>query len=135
MRVREAFIWGAWTMPAAIMALSVAAPAQTPAFEVAVIKPSLPMAESLSLLREGKLKVGISIDQVRVAMGFVTLTDLIVEAYKIKPYQVSGSDWLSMERFDIQAKLPDGAAVDQVPQMLQTMLAERFGMRAHTESR
>src|SRR5271169_6053105 len=101
----------------AIMALLCgAAFAQTPAFEVAVIKPSLPMAESLSLLREGKLKVGISIDKARVDMGFVTITDLIVEAYKIKPHQISGPDWLSMERFDIQAKLPDDAAEDQVPQ-------------------
>src|SRR5271170_436924 len=94
----------------AIMAGSVAALAQAPAFEVAVIKPSLPMAESLALLRDGKLRVGISIDQARVAMGFVTITDLIAEAYRVKPHQISGPDWLSMERFDIQAKLPDDGA-------------------------
>ena len=116
--------------------LSAAAPAQTqPAFEVAVIKPSLPMAEAIPLLREGKLKVGISIDKARVDMGFITLTDLIVEAYKVKPHQISGPDWLSMERFDIQAKLLDGATEDQVPHMLQTLLADRFGLRTHTESR
>jgi uncharacterized protein (TIGR03435 family) len=112
------------------------APAQTqPAFEVAVIKPSLPMAEAIPLLRAGKLKAGVSIDKARVDMGFVTLTDLIVEAYKVKPHQIAGPDWLSMERFDIQAKLPDGAAEDQVPQMLRTLLADRFGLRTHTESR
>jgi uncharacterized protein (TIGR03435 family) len=116
--------------------LSAAAPAQTqPAFEVAVIKPSLPMAEAIPLLREGKLKVGISIDKARVDMGFITLTDLIVEGYKVKPHQISGPDWLSMERFDIQAKLLDGATEDQVPHMLQTLLADRFGLRTHTESR
>jgi uncharacterized protein (TIGR03435 family) len=108
---------------------------EPPAFEVAVIKPSLPMAQAMPLLREGKLKVGISIDKARVDMGFVTITDLIVEAYKVKPHQISGPDWLSMERFDVQAKLPDGAAEEQVPQMLRTMLADRFGLRAHTESR
>jgi uncharacterized protein (TIGR03435 family) len=106
-----------------------------PAFEVAVIKPSLPIAEALPLLREGKLKAGVRIDKARVDMGFVTITDLIVEAWKVKPHQISGPDWLSMERFDIQAKLPDDAAEDQVPQMLRTMLADRFGMRTHTESR
>jgi uncharacterized protein (TIGR03435 family) len=122
---------------AAIMALlSASAPAQTPpAFEVAVIKPSLPMAEAIPLLRAGKLKAGVSIDKARVDMGFVTITDLIVEAYNIKPHQISGPDWLSMERFDIQAKLPDGAAEDQVPGMLRTLLADRFGMRTHTEPR
>lgn len=112
------------------------APAQTaPSFEVAVIKPSLPMAEAIPLLREGKLKAGVSIDKVRVDMGFVTITDLIVAAYKVKPHQISGPDWLSMERFNIQAKLPDGAGEDQVPQMLQTMLAGRFGLKTHTETR
>jgi uncharacterized protein (TIGR03435 family) len=115
------------------------APAQvslaSPGFEVAVIKPSLPMAEAIPLLREGKLKAGVSIDKARVDMGFVTLTDLIVEAWRVKPHQISGPDWLSMERFDIQAKLPDGAAEDQVPQMLQTMLADRFGLKTHTELR
>jgi uncharacterized protein (TIGR03435 family) len=110
-------------------------PAATPAFEVAVIKPSLPMAEAIPLLREGKLKAGVSIDRARVDMGFVTLSDLIVAAWKIKPHQISGPDWLSMERFDIQAKLPDGAAEDQLPQMLQGMLADRFGLQTHTESR
>ncbi len=122
---------------AAIVALVFpdSAPAQAPAFEVAVIKPSLPMAEALPLLREGKLKAGVNVDRARVDMGFVTITDLIVEAHKVKPYQISGPDWLSMERFDIQAKLPDGAAEDAVPQMLRTLLADRFGMRTHTESR
>jgi uncharacterized protein (TIGR03435 family) len=110
-------------------------PAATPTFEVAVIKPSLPMAEAIPLLREGKLKAGVSIDRARVDMGFVTLTDLIVAAWKIKPHQISGPDWLSMQRFDIQARLPDGAVEDQLPQMLQGMLADRFGLKTHTESR
>jgi uncharacterized protein (TIGR03435 family) len=110
-------------------------PVAPPAFEVAVIKPSLQMAEALPLLREGRLKAGVSIDKARVDMGFVTLTDLIVEAWQIKPHQISGPDWLSMERFDIQAKLPDGATEDQLPQMLRTLLADRFGLKTHTESR
>src|ERR1035438_1156848 len=105
------------------------APAQTPpAFEVVVIKPSLPMAEAIPLLKEGSLKAGMNIDKARVDMGFVTITDLIVEAYAVKSHQISGPDWLSMERFDIQAKLPDGAAEDQVPQMLRTLLADRLRM-------
>jgi uncharacterized protein (TIGR03435 family) len=127
-----------------VVFLSPAAPAQTPApvtggeplaFEVAVIKPSLPMAEALPLLMAGKLKVGVRVDKARVDMGFVTVTDLIVAAYEVKPHQISGPDWLSMERFDIQAKLPDGAVESQVPQMLRTLLADRFGLRTHTESR
>jgi uncharacterized protein (TIGR03435 family) len=106
-----------------------------PAFEVAVIRPSMPMAEAMPLLMQGRLKVGISIDKALVDMRFVTLTDLIVKAYNVKPHQIAGPDWLLMERFDIQAKLPEGGTEGQTPQMLQTMLADRFGLRTHTESR
>lgn len=115
--------------------ISHSAPAQGPGFEVTVIKPSLPTSQALPLLMQGKLRVGISIDKARVDMEFVTLTDLITEAFSVKPHQISGPDWLSMERFDIQAKLPDSASEDQIPRMLQALLAERFGMKSHVESR
>jgi uncharacterized protein (TIGR03435 family) len=121
------------------MLFSPAIPAQTspqaPAFEVAVIKPALPIAQAMPLLAQGKLRAGISIDKARVDMQFVTLTDLIVAAYKLKAHQISGPDWLLMQRFNIEAKLPDSAAESEVPAMLRTLLAERFGMKAHTELR
>jgi uncharacterized protein (TIGR03435 family) len=135
MSVKRTFIECAAIMALLTPVTYTQTPAAAPAFEMAVIKPSLPMAEAITLLMEGKLKAGISIDKARIDMGFVTLTDLIVEAYKVKPHQVSGPEWLSMERFNIQAKLPEGAAEGQVPQMLRAMLADRFGMRVHTESR
>jgi uncharacterized protein (TIGR03435 family) len=119
----------------ALHCASISAQTPPPAFEVAVIKPALPLAEAIPLLKEGKMKIGVRIDKARVDMGFVTLTDLIVEAWKVKPHQISGPNWLSKERFDIQAKLPDGASADQIPQMLQTLLAERFGMKTHPERR
>jgi uncharacterized protein (TIGR03435 family) len=40
-----------------------------------------------------------------------------------------------MERYDIQAKLPEGGKRGQVPAMMQTLLAERFGMKVHRETR
>jgi uncharacterized protein (TIGR03435 family) len=109
--------------------------AQSPVFEVAVVKPSLPIREALPLIQAGKLKVGINIGKSRVDISFVTLEDLIVAAYKVKPYQVSGPDWIKMDRYDIQAKLPDGATSDQVPQLLQKLLAERFQLAIHREQR
>jgi len=38
-------------------------------------------------------------------------------------------------RVDIQATMPTGATVAQVPEMLQRLLAERFGMVVHRETR
>jgi uncharacterized protein (TIGR03435 family) len=38
-------------------------------------------------------------------------------------------------RFDIQANMPDGSNKDQMPEMLQALLADRFGMKIHKEQR
>jgi uncharacterized protein (TIGR03435 family) len=37
--------------------------------------------------------------------------------------------------YEFSAKIPDGAAADQVPLMLQAMLRERFGLKTHWESK
>jgi uncharacterized protein (TIGR03435 family) len=103
-------------------------------FEVASIKP----AEALTpaLIASGKLHIGMKIDQARVDIGYVSLADLIPIAFKLKPYQVSGPDWLKgSQRFDILAKLPEGSNKDQVPEMLQSLLAERFQLKYHRETR
>jgi uncharacterized protein (TIGR03435 family) len=39
------------------------------------------------------------------------------------------------ERFDVSAKLPDGANLDQIPQMFLSLLEDRFGLAFHRESR
>jgi len=44
-------------------------------------------------------------------------------------------DPMSTPRFDIVAKMPEGATKDDVPQMLQGLLAERFGLQMHKETR
>jgi uncharacterized protein (TIGR03435 family) len=71
----------------------------------------------------------------RVDIGFFSLEDLIRTAYKVKSYQISGPNWLAGQRFEIQAKMPEGAGKDQVPEMLQTLLADRFGLRLHHEGK
>jgi uncharacterized protein (TIGR03435 family) len=70
-----------------------------------------------------------------VDIGFLSLADLIQTAYKVKRYQVSGPDWMSQQRFDILAKMPEGATKEQVPEMLQGLLADRFKLTFHKETR
>jgi uncharacterized protein (TIGR03435 family) len=107
-------------------------------FEVATIKPAPelnPMAMAMAL-QQGKMPhIGMNIQGTRVDIGSMTLTDLVVAAFKVKPYQVTAPDWMKGTRFDILAKMPDGATKDDVPQMLQALLTERFGMKTHTETR
>jgi uncharacterized protein (TIGR03435 family) len=108
---------------------------QAPAvsFEVASIKPAEPITPAM--VAAGRLRVGMNVDNTRVDIGYMSLADLIPIAYKVKPYQVSGPDWMRAQRFDIAAKIADGATKEQVPEMLQALLAERFHLKAHIEKR
>jgi uncharacterized protein (TIGR03435 family) len=61
---------------------------------------------------------------------------LIMQAYRLSGYQlVGGPSWLDSERFDIVAKGPEGSRPDQVPMMLRGLLADRFQLKVHGETR
>ncbi len=105
--------------------LSALALAQTkPAFEVASIK-----------LATSNVTAPPSADLRQVRYTGFRLRDIFQDAYRVKRYQISGPDWLETQRYDIVARLPEGATQDQIPEMLQTLLAERFHMKIHTEMR
>jgi uncharacterized protein (TIGR03435 family) len=60
---------------------------------------------------------------------------LVVRAYGVKNYQVSGPAWMDSDRFDVNAKIPAGATQDQFRLMLQKLLADRFHMTVHRENK
>jgi uncharacterized protein (TIGR03435 family) len=53
----------------------------------------------------------------------------------IRPWLLVGPDWLWDAKYDIVANLPKGATAEQIPAMLQRLLAERLGLVAHRETR
>lgn len=110
---------------------------QTPdkrTFEVATIKTAEPL--NLQAMAAGQVPhLGMNVQGTRVDIGYMSMSDLIVTAYKTKPNQIAGPDWLKTERFNILAKMPDGATNDDVPVMLQALLADRFGLKTHKEMR
>ncbi len=106
-------------------------------FEVATIKPAQPMdqAKVLAALQSGgKMPVGANIDAHRAEYLYLDLKTLLTYAYGVKPYQISGPDWMSTTRFDIVAKMPEGSTKDDAPKMLQSLLEERFRMTTHRTS-
>jgi len=114
-------------------AVQAQAPPPAPAFEVASIKPAnMPTPAQIA---SGQAHLGMNVDAARVDIGSTSLAELIRIAYSVKPYQVQGPDWISAERFDVVAKLPEGASKEQVPQMLQALLAERFQLKTHRETK
>jgi len=98
-----------------------------PAFEVASIRPGAPF--SMELLRAGG--IGMKIDPGRVVIRSWSLQDMIGAAYQVRTDQIAGPDWMGAQRFDVQAKMPEGSSAEQVPEMLQALLAARFHMSAH----
>lgn len=105
----------------------------TPAFEVASIRPAIQI--TTDMIREGKAHVGMKTDAGRVDIGFASLKELIPLAYGVKAHQVTGPDWLGTQRYDIVATMPEGATKEQIPALLQTLLADRFHLKLHRESR
>lgn len=107
------------------------------AFEVASIKPSAPLnLEKLAQqMRAGKMpNFGARVVGSRAEYDYVSLRDLVALAYDVKGYQVSGPAWMATQRFDILAKMPDGATKAQAPAMLQTLLQQRFNLAVHRET-
>jgi uncharacterized protein (TIGR03435 family) len=129
------------TARSALLALAVSLPAyaQTPqaptagpAFEVASVKPNTSS--------DGRIMLGIQPGG-RFTATNVPLRMLIRNAYQLQDFQVIGPDWIRSERFDILAKAegdispaPPGQA-GPVQLMLRSLLAERFALQAHSETR
>jgi uncharacterized protein (TIGR03435 family) len=110
------------------LAVSAQTPTPRPAFEVASVKPAeLDPAK----LMAGQQKIGATIDAARVDLRSLSLEDLIRTAYRVKSFQVAGPEWLASQRFDIAAKLPEGAKRSEIPEMLQTLLEQRFHLTSH----
>ena len=72
----------------------------------------------------------------RFEMKNASMVDLIRVAYGFTPDKVlGGPSWLEMDRFDVIAKLPPGTAPDAQKLMFQGLLAERFKLVAHTDTK
>lgn len=71
----------------------------------------------------------------QIVMVNQSLKRLVEQAYNVKPFQVTGPDWMENVRFDITAKYPEGTAKSERPAMLRTLLEERFKLATHTETK
>ena len=61
---------------------------------------------------------------------------MIALMYKIPARQIEGGpEWLDTERFDVEARSDGAYSVDDLHTMYQNLLADRFGLRFHHETR
>jgi uncharacterized protein (TIGR03435 family) len=99
-------------------------------FEVASVKPAEEGRGGL-----GPLRGGPGTSSPGQLSGTVSLMALLMRAYGLKDYQVSGPAWMESQRYDIAAKIPAGATRTQVSLMLRMLLEARFGLVTHREAR
>ena len=117
-------------LASATLAAQSAAPAAqgpTARFEVASVK--------RNTSGEGFMTAGMQPGG-RLTLINVPARQLIVRAYQVQPYQVlGGPSWLISDRFDVTAKAEDNATPQQLNAMLQSLLADRFRLKIHRETR
>jgi bla regulator protein blaR1 len=104
-----------------------------PQFEVASIKPAAPNQQGMYI---GPSSGG------RLTINNMPLKEMIVLAWRIQPFQISGGPaWLDSARFDISAKsessTQSGSSIkqDEMARMLQALLADRFQLKIHRETK
>lgn len=116
------------------------APQAAPAFEVASIKPN----------NSGDGRVMMQNQPGRFIATNITLRLLIRNAYQVQDFQISGGpSWLASDHFDINAKVDEslrdaagrggppvpGQGPNTLQLMIRSLLAERFKLVVHTETK
>jgi uncharacterized protein (TIGR03435 family) len=116
---------GALHAPVLLAQMQVAEP--LPSFEVASVRPNKSGERTGPHLRyEGSQFVVVN----------TNLLTIVRTAWDLPADQVvGGPGWVESERFDILAKIPEGTARPQRPLMVRALLAERFKLRTHVETR
>src|SRR6185436_13922483 len=108
-----------------VLSSSIAFAQSQPEFEVASIRPSAEEANQVN--------AGLRITGSEIRVAHLTIRDYIGMAYRVKPNQIVGPEWMTQQRFDIAAKIPDGVSPARIPEMMQALLASRFQMKTHRE--
>jgi len=116
-------------------AIALGQAAKSLTFEVASVRPSAPVPPTGGVYF-GPARGGPGTpDPGQITWSYATTKAMLLTAYDVKNYQINGPAWMDTERYDVIAKVPEGATAEQVREMWQSLLAERFGMTAHHESK
>jgi uncharacterized protein (TIGR03435 family) len=98
-----------------------------PSFDVASVRPSVANGPQ-NLAPE-------TLDPGRWAIRRMPMIYLLMRAYALPSYRVAFPQWMNEERFDIVATFPAGTANETRLDMLRNLLAERFHLAVHRETR
>lgn len=106
-------------------------------FEAASVKPATPPKPDGRgmIMMQGPSGGPGTKDPGRIRYPNMTMKNLVMTAYDMKNFQIVGPAWLDTERFDIDATMPPDTTKEQFHSMLQNLLAERFKLTIHRETK
>jgi uncharacterized protein (TIGR03435 family) len=117
-----------WATPGAPATVAPMAPDAKPGLEVATVKPTQPGSRFFEFTTQGG----------NLIVKNLTLGFLMAFAYEMPARQIVGKPaWMDTDKWDIVAKpdIPGMPSNSQTKVMMQKVLAERFGLRFHQETR
>jgi uncharacterized protein (TIGR03435 family) len=125
--------------PALFLLLVAALPAvgqEHPSFDVVSIKHVGDVQSTV--IREGNMS-RTNMQPLRFGGGSVscktTLMTILSDAYQVKSFQVQGPGWMDQDVYEIGARMPDGTSREAARLMLQSMLADRLGLKLRREQK
>jgi len=98
------------------------------AYEIVSVRPSAPdtYSEGINPLPNGVGYNGIG----------VTVRNMLAVMYRLPPRQIiGGPDWVDNERFDVMVRADHRYSIDELHTMFQNMLADRFHLKLHIETK
>jgi uncharacterized protein (TIGR03435 family) len=102
------------------------APGPSATFEVVSIKPA-PKVPPLAIVQPSPN---------RFYRANITLQNLINYAYDMRGFRIiGGPDWVTSDRWEVSAKADTAVAPAEMPRLVQRVLADRFALKVHSETR
>lgn len=124
------------------LALTIALAAALPGSAQTAGEPAVGTFEAASVKPNqggGKRDQALNIEPGRLTATDISLGDLMMLAYGVKRYQLSGPNWVvggsTAVTFDVVATAGKAVEKDEIKRMIGPLLAERFHLQFHRETR
>jgi uncharacterized protein (TIGR03435 family) len=99
-------------------------------FDVAPIKPAAPQE-----IGRTSTRMSSDTDTGNLTYLNVNLKQILGRAFDVQQYQLTGPSFIETERFDVNASFAPHSTAAQLSSMLQKLLADRFGLKIHRETK
>jgi uncharacterized protein (TIGR03435 family) len=98
-----------------------------------------PSGEEIISERVVRTSGGSSVNPAIVSPGRIhyaaTAREFLANAFNVKSFQVDGPAWMDRERFVLDATMPTESTPEELASMLRNLLADRFKLVTHRETR